>query len=242
MRKLKLLDRNKVLNIPTPEETDTYKPVSYSQIIKKADEVAYGLGFSLKQERFESDISGNKLKMIFQYDDHQSPDGYQLTVLTSHDRSLAVRAAGGVYAYICWNLNMIGDVKLMHRHQTDVQQEVDTFLATCFETHQNDMKLAQLMKEQFSQVIMTKNDIAHLVGEAFVEEKAINSNQLNIIMKELEVPSFKYDTPKNSLWNTYNHFTHAIKGDHPISYLSTQKKVQELFLGYNKKAGNTLIL
>lgn len=228
MRKLKTLDRNQVISIQTPQETNTYQPVSYLSLINGADIVSRQYQFILQKEEFQTDVHGGKIKMKFFYDDGISDKGFQLSVLTSHDKSLSVRAAGGVYSYICWNLNMIGEVQLLHRHQSDVNDEIETFLNKCFSSHQQDMIQAETMEQNFDWINLTKTDMAEIVGRAFVEEKIINQTQLSIICKELENPSFVYNKA-NSLWTLYNHFTHAIKEEHPLTYMQTQQSVQNFF-------------
>lgn len=228
MRKLKSLDRNQVISIQTPNETNTYQPVSYQTLINGAERMADKYQFILNKEEYQTDVHGNKIKMKFFFDDGMTDNGFQLSVLTSHDKSLSVRAAGGVYSYICWNLNMIGEVQLLHRHQGDVNEEVEIFLDKCFSSHQENQLLATKLEQDFNMVLLTKTDMAEIVGRAFVEEKLIGQTQLAIICNELENPSFVYNQA-NSMWTLYNHFTHAVKDEHPLTYMQKQQSVQTFF-------------
>lgn len=228
MRKLQSLTRNKVIALPTPEQTNTYQPVSYQTLITGADRVADQYQFTLDREEFETDIHGGKIKMKFFYNDGMSNNGFQLSVLTSHDKSLSVRAAGGIFSHICWNLNMIGDIQLLHRHQADVNEEIETFLNQCFSSHQQQHLLADKLEQELGLVPLNKREMAELIGRAFVDEKIIGVNQLSLITKELDKPSFKYHNPE-SLWGLYNHFTNAVKSEHPLTYMQTQQKIQKFF-------------
>lgn len=63
----------------------------------------------------------------------------------------------------------------------------------------------------------------------YINESILKSTQTEIIRRELENPSFNYNSP-NSAWELYNHVTHSLKTVHPSDYIDTHKAVNSYFV------------
>lgn len=237
------MTRSELLAIPTPEETRTYKPITLSNIFGTVDDLAHENNFFIQNEMFDVKQKGQKQRMRFQFYTGSPKYAFEVAILNSYDHKLALRAAGGGTAVICWNLMATGDTKVVERHQGTVQENLYNFLKTCFNEKTNQINNAQLLDRAFDYVPLTRKEMAELAGRLFYEEELVGVQQAEIIRKEMSNPSFKYDCNLDSLNGLYQHVTYAIQNEHPTSFLKVQQDVQSFFVEeYQEITSNKLIL
>lgn len=87
----------------------------------------------------------------------------------------------------------------------------------------------QKERDRLREVDITRHTVAQLVGQMFIEDSIVNSEQLNILKGEIDKPSFDYGC-KGSAWELYNYSTFALKSSHPEHYFQKHIKVHNLFL------------
>lgn len=76
---------------------------------------------------------------------------------------------------------------------------------------------------------LSKRTKAELIGRALIEEEFITSTQLNIINREIKMPSFDYGCP-DSMWELYQHFTHSMKDIHPSLWMENHIAAHNFFV------------
>lgn len=222
-----LISRNEIMGVLSPERTASYTPVTNIDLISKVFNESHRNQYVMIDERYESDSTRNKFKMkFFMETGNGSP--FQITVLNSYDKTIAVRSASGIYSEICWNLNMVGSSIFKHRHEADADIESLTFIKDSFddyakvESRHNNLVL-NLGFEQLS-----KTEMAKLAGKFFIEDNLVNTEQLNILKKQILEPSFDYKLEDTALL-FYNHLTHSIKNTGPLNYLNAHERLIETF-------------
>jgi hypothetical protein len=89
----------------------------------------------------------------------------------------------------------------------------------------------QSERDLMKQVPLTKRLTAELLGRLYIEERIVESTQLNIIKRELSKPTFDYGS-EESLWELYQFTTFAIGGIHPSSWMEDHLKAHEFFTAY----------
>lgn len=67
---------------------------------------------------------------------------------------------------------------------------------------------------------LNKSAVHSLVGKLFLEEQIVNTDQLNILKREIIEPSYNYGTDGNSAWDFYNHVTAALRTSHPSNWVN----------------------
>jgi len=80
-------------------------------------------------------------------------------------------------------------------------------------------------KEVMKQIKLNQRQYGELLGRLYIDNKIINGEQLAIIKKEYEKPSYTYTTESNSLWTLYNHILVALSRSHPRTWMEQQKIV-----------------
>ena len=133
----------------------------------------------------------------------------------SYDKRLPLRVALGGHVIVCKNGMVLGDMGSFKRKHTgsileEFKEDMGMHIQKAGETFEKMRKDRERMKE----IEITKRVSAELMGRLFIEEAIITSEQLSIIKREIENPSFNYGI-EGSLWNTYNAVTVALRDSVP---------------------------
>lgn len=243
MKKIRSVSRGEVVSIPIPEVTETYSPISNALIINEVVKACDIFNYSLIKEEYEVAAAGQQVKMKFYLSPEVGNNGFEICILNSYNKTIAVRLASGIYSYICWNLNYIGEITDYRRHTGSAPEDVQKFIVSSFDYQEKKFENAQIMQNNFLLVPLTKREQAELAGRLIIDEEIISLSQLSLIHNQIKKPEYKYDFDINTMWGLYNHTTHAVKTDHPLTYLQTQQSVQSFFIdAYEEITQNKLIL
>lgn len=228
----KNISRAQILDIPVPEDTDTYKAISVRSIFNTIDSLATIKRFNCVQEHLEVTQKGQQQKMRFGFATDDEKFHFEIAVLNSYNKTLALKAAGGVSVAVCFNGMILGDVKIQEKHMGTIQSDLNTFFIDLFDTQGKLLEEAQLKWQKYNSVKLKKADVHNLIGELFLEEELINSEQLSIIKRELKAPSIYEDVTPGSLNHLYQSVTYAQRGTHPTLYTDNRLQTQNFFDSY----------
>jgi hypothetical protein len=113
-----------------------------------------------------------------------------------------------------------------------IQSDLNEFFIDLFDTQEVLLKEAQSKWHQYNNFALNKADIHQLIGELYLEQELVNSEQLSIIKRELVAPSIYEDVTPNSLNHLYQTVTFAQRGTHPTLYTDTRVNTQNFFDSY----------
>lgn len=237
------MTRSELLSIPTPEETKSYKPITVANIFDTINTLSLEKDFYIQNEILETKQKGLMQKMRFQFYTGVPKYAFEIAVLNSYNKTIALRAGAGSCATICWNLCVMAPSKVHEKHMGTVQEDLYNFLKGAFDEKAIQIQNAQLLDRAFDYVPLTRKEMAELAGRLFYKEELVGVQQAEIIRKEMSNPSFKYDCNLDSLNGLYQHVTYAIQNEHPTSFLKVQQDVQSFFVEeYQEMTQNKLIL
>ena len=220
-----------VLGTPLPTETRTYKPVSHEQLIDLTLNSIEKAGFQLDKELYTWSNNGNIATGRYTINNvADSEMQLQIGWQNSYDKSVSLKFAIGTHIMICSNGCVSGDYGAFKRkHVGTVQEFAPTAITEYIKQASDAFTKIQKERETMKQIEADKRVTAELVGRLFLEEKLINSLQLNIIAKEIEAPSFDYNCT-GSMWELYNHVTHALKESSPRFSMSDHIRAHSFFV------------
>lgn len=216
-----------IYNVPVPLKTDSYSPVSHKNIIEATYEQLDKHNLIIKNEFFNTDNSGNKL--IGGMDiTHPDADylGMRLAFRNSYDKSMSIAFAAGAVAWICSNGMISGEIQYVRKHTGSVVEELNLKIVNSI--NQLDDHFQKMIKhsEQLHSIEMTKEEYAELIGKLFIIDKIVTPNQLNVISREIDKPTFE-DFEDLNAWSLYNHVTYSLKNSHPLNYLNQHTQFHE---------------
>lgn len=210
-----------LMSTPIPQKTQSYSPIPHASVINMTMEQIDKSGLKVTEERYISAADGRKAMGFYRMSGIEDSEmGIQLIWHNSYDKSMSLKWAIGGKVFVCKNGMVSGDIGSFKRKHTgeallDYEDAVRTYVGQAGDMFQ---KLV-LDKERMKEIEITKRTSAELLGRMFLEEGIIQATQLNIIKRELDNPSFNYNS-EGTLWQLYNHCTVALKEAHPQFHIT----------------------
>lgn len=214
-----------------PKETKTYKPVSHGQLIDLTLESIHQAGFVLDKELYstakEGRIANGKFSISNVADKEMQ---LQIAWQNSYDKSLSLKFAIGARVFICSNGMVSGDMGAFKKaHKGDIQEFTPAKIVEYIKSAGDAFEKIQLQREMMKHVEIDARVTAELVGRMILEKEFIASTQLNIIEREIKHPTFDYNAP-GTLWELYQHTTHAMKEVHPLLWMGHHIEAHDFFV------------
>lgn len=220
-----------VLGTPLPQETRTYKPISHEQLINLTLESIQSAGFQLDKEMYTWANAGNLATGNYTISNVADSE-MQLKIAwqNSYDKSVSLKFAIGTHVMVCSNGCVSGDYGAFKKKHVGTVQEFTPNAITEYIKQAGDaFTRIQRERDRMKEIEATKRTTAELVGRLFLDEKIINTLQLNIIAKEIEAPTYNYNAD-GSMWQLYNHVTHALKESSPRFSMSDHIRAHSFFV------------
>lgn len=203
-----IMTLEQIYNLPTPDATDTWKPVPHGDIIT---EITSQLDHSNYQVAHQEYLVANKGKRLFgtlTLEDKINPEvTMALGVRNSHDKRMSFGMAVGGLVIVCSNMMFAGDVIYTRKHTSGINitesvRDIFTQLPDRFE--QLEKNYERLKMEGIS-----SSEAEHFVIQA-AREGAIPSCDIVPVLDEFLSPSFP-DFEDQTKMNLHNSFTHIAK-------------------------------
>ena len=220
------MNRQELFQIPLPEKTQSYAPVSHQFITELLENRIQGTGLKITSESYNTASEGKQVIGLLDIAAESSDFGYRIAWQNSYDKSRPVIFVAGTNVLICSNGLILGDTKFVRRHTGTVAIEVEDRIAEAMEEIQALLKQSQSYAEQMKLITLDKTATAELCGRLLMEHDIITTTQLSIIRQEYREPTYP-DLAGDTLWNLYNHTTHALKKTHPYHFLTAHQKLQQ---------------
>lgn len=222
--------KDNLINVQLPKETRTYKVLSHEELIDLTLNSISNSGFILESEKYTS--AREHQIATGRYVIRNVADGemkLQLAWQNSYNKQVSAKFAMGVHIIICSNGMVSGDMgSFKKKHVGSVQEFVPLHITEYIKRAGDAFAQMQKEREEMKKIQISKRVAAELIGRMIIEEGIITSTQLNIIAGQLENPSYDYKAD-GSMWELYNHVSHAQKETHPSLYLEQHKKAHTFF-------------
>ncbi len=215
-------------NIPLPEETPTYKPVSHFDLATNLAEVSGTLlrDYQLDRSQYGLARDGNQMFGVHTYRNGSDSMGLSIGFRNSYDKSMSVGIAIGASVFVCDNLALTGEIAIARKHTSNVWQDLEELTITTVYRSQNNfhriVEDAQIMQAQH----LSDDDAYRLTGLLY-GHGIISPRQIPIVKKEWLTPSHQEFEDRN-VWNFYQAVTEALKGSPPPKILERHIALHQL--------------
>ena len=219
-----------LLGVPVPAQTSTYKPVSHGRLIDLTRGAIRDCGFKLKKEVYTSSRDGLRANGKYLIEFGNDPDmSIMIAWQNSYDKKISLKFAIGTWVFICENGMCKSDIaSFKTKHVGDVQEvtpeKIKEYICQAAETFYELVDEKETMKG----INLTEQERAELLGRMFIIEEVITSTQLNAIKREIQEPTYDYNSP-GTVWEFYNYCTFAIKNANPRYWLQVQEDLHQFF-------------
>ncbi len=111
-----LVSREQLAAIPTPEGTDTFRPVPHIELVMSIEAILETKGIAISREQFAVRADGSRLFATFDL----SLEGIAgscgaLGIRTGNDRTMKLQMLTGLRIFVCDNMDFSGDEIILHR-------------------------------------------------------------------------------------------------------------------------------
>lgn len=221
-----------ILTAPVPEETRTYKPVPHSQVIDVVGEGIIKAGYQIKRELYmatdDASIATGRYFIGMVGDNEME---LQIAWQNSYNKSKKLTFSIGANVLVCTNGMMgyrsAGSFK--GKHVGNIQTLAPDMMLEYIKHTAEMFSLLQEDREAMKQIEVDRRLAAELVGRMYLEEKFLESTQLNILKREFNKPTHDYNS-KGSLWELYQYTTFAIGGIHPSRWMEDHLEAHDFFV------------
>jgi len=218
----RIVDFNEVASVPLPEQTNTYIPVPYENLVLNTRKIADRLlnEYSFVKDQFALSGGENKDQRMFavlQYEANNSEMGYAIGIRSSYDKSMSNGFCAGAQIFVCDNLMFRGEVTYMRKHTknvwNDIEEKTMTTLYRGMDNFQNLSKDSKQMKER---------DVSNDIAGSFLGRLFINGDMTPRQLQKAKQQWFKpihEEFEPNTLWSLYNACTESLKTTPPNKIL-----------------------
>ena len=215
-------------NIPLPEETPTYKPVSHYDLATNLAKVSATLlrDYSLEKSNYGLARDGAQLFGVHTYRNGSDSMGLSIGFRNSYDKSMSVGIAIGASVFVCDNLALTGEISISRKHSANVWQDLEELTITTIYRSQNNfnriLEDSQVMQSQH----LSDDDAYRLTGLLY-GHGIISPRQIPVVRKEWLTPSHD-DFEDRNMWSFYNPVTEALKGSPPNKIMERHISLHQL--------------
>jgi hypothetical protein len=229
-RKLGQTVRSTLTTAPLPSATKSYTVISHSFAINTILKNLNDHQFQVKDEEYKSTTDAQIACGTFIIDYQDDPDlTMSYSFSNSYDKTMKFKAAVGAKVSINGAYMINETTSWKRKHTGTAVQEAEALIKSHISTAGSYYDTLKQAKNSMMLIEINAIEMGKIVGDLFFRG-FLTIDQVSLIKKEYESPSFKYTTDKNNLWTCYNHIIYALKSSHPLKWLQNQAAIHLYFV------------
>jgi len=225
---------NDLKKLPKPTAIGRFhKPIPPHEVIEMVQKSIKGEGHDIVQRRIAINPKHTRVMATFDIANPNSKDknkNWSAGIMTSTDRTSALKMAGGSRILVCDNLMVMGDLITSRRKHTsgiDLEGEVKRMMDEVYMSCRSADKRANLEE---AVKIEEEGEFFSIIGDALVN-KLLPADHVREaaqmwLANELE------DVKSRSLWGIHNAFTRQIQKLNPIRQLPASVNIAKFIDAY----------
>ena len=204
----KYVDRDEIVNVPTPAGTESWHPIAHSDVIEAVTKVVKAHNWQIIDEQYGLAREGQRMFGVMRINQSSSSEWSRcIGIRNSHDQSLSVGVAAGISVMCCSNLAFGGTMVLKRRHTSRI--ELNDLVLTAVDELEMEFLNLETVSEDLK-LHDVKADEARAVIVRAAEVGAINSCDIVPIFREFQKPCHEeFEEPTR--WSLLNAFTEHAK-------------------------------
>lgn len=220
--------RQEIIQIPIPEQTDSYSVVSHENIISEIEEMLDKRNLSITNELYRMDSSGNKLTGMLRINQGNSDMEFMIGFKNSYDKSISLGLAAGAQVIVCENGCVSGEIDMVRKHTGTILIELQFKIENIINRLENSFNLIVQDADTMKNITMSNRKFSELIGRMYVEEELFSPNQLSVIKDQFHNSEFQEFRGGNA-WSLYNWCTYALKSSHSNTMLQDHVNLHNFF-------------
>jgi hypothetical protein len=213
----KSVDFNKLQEVPLPEQTDTYTPVAFGDLITNAKEVASDLltEHTFKEGHYALAGKDQRMFAVLNYEGDNPDMGVSLGIRSSYDKSMSNGYCFGANITVCDNMIFAGDFTIMRKHTKNVFEDLRDQLVSTLYNFQRNSKFQNIVEDKkiMQDTHLTSDKAYEFLGLLF-GHKVLKARQLTTAVNCWNKPPY-LEFEGKTMWGLYNACTEALKSTPP---------------------------
>lgn len=229
-KKIGNVDRTVLTGAALPPATKTYTVISHSFAINTIMQALEDNGFEVTAEEYKCTTDAKVAHGTFLINYKGDPDlSLMYTFNNSYDKSLRFRAAIGARindngAYMINNMD-----SWLRKHTGTADHEAHALINGHIENAVEYFDQLIRAKEEMELLTISKQEFGSIIGELFISD-FLAVDQVSLIRKEFNKPSYNYAQGKLNLWTCYQMIADALRLSHPAKWMNAQVQMHLYFI------------
>jgi hypothetical protein len=230
-RDTRFVPREFLSTIPTPESTDTFKPIPHAELINQIMDSLWYRRMNVVRDEYAVSSDGMKMFGLIELDIEYKGVRFAIGIRNANDKSMRVAMVAGYKVTVCSNMMLQGDFNPMlskHSKNFDLQ---DNLSIACDRIQRNFGNLHREITAKQERIIEPAF-ARELCYKAFTEGKFPISLLRTVHHEYFEKPSYE-EFAKPTLWSLENAFTTAFKKLEPVAQFQATAKFGKFLASFN---------
>jgi hypothetical protein len=219
-------NENFLLEIPLPEVTRTYSPIPHGIFINEVQELLDKEGLKVCDKKYLVNSKGTM--MTGEYGICHQEEGDKEAIMSigfqnSYNKTKKAGLYSGMLVLVCKNgmYTTKQGATYQRKHTGTALEDLRTQIVTTIQNAQDGFAGLLSEREAMKERQLSRQTIATLIGDMWLNEHILNTTQLNIIKDQMMYSEvFKEKTA----WSMYNWVTEGLKDTHPGNYINSHLK------------------
>lgn len=227
--KIGTVGRSTLTSAALPAKTKSYTVISHNFVITTILQTLQKHGFQVESEEYRCTPGAQVAQGTFHINYQGDPElGMVYSFSNSYDKTLRFRAAIGARVLINDAYMISEDDHWKRKHTGTSDQETADTIEEHIQNAQMYFDQMKTAKDAMKAIEIDKDTFGATVGRLLFKG-LLAIDQVSLILREYNNPSFKYTTGPNNLWTCYNHIIYALKQTHPSRWMQNQAGVHLYF-------------
>ena len=207
-----------------PLATESYTVIPHGLIIDTVRKALNEKGFTIKSELYKAEYQGDIALGFMEIENSIDPDmAMTFNWTNSYNKMVKFNCSIGGFIYdnavpfICKDSQASWIRKHTGTALDEALQVIDQMVLAAEDHFSNIIE----MKDKFKATPINRKEYAKLMGLLYFDKMIITSEQINVIKREYDKPSFQYSDP-DTLWGVYKKIMHGIINQAPKLWYKQQ--------------------
>ena len=229
-RKIGNVDRSVLVNAALPAATKTYTVISHSYAINTILKELNDNGFNVESEEYKctTDAKVAHGTFVISYDGDEDL-GLTYSFSNSYDKTQRFRSAVGAHIYENGSYMISNINEWKRKHTGTADDETEELIKGHIQNAHHYFNQLQQDKNSMREITISRSEFGAVIGELYING-FLESNQIGLLGKEYDNPTYTYTDGNTNLWTCYKHIANALRQSHPSKWLSQQAAVHLFFV------------
>lgn len=209
----KLVDREVISQVPTPEAVDRWQPVPHLEFLEQVEESLAQFGVKTTGTELALSKDGDRFfgLMTLEPQELELKSGYTtaLGIRNSHDKSFAAELTLGSNVFVCDNLAFSGEIRVIRKHTRFIQRDLPRLTAKAV-GKMTELRIDQSRRiTAYSSSELSETQVHDLVIK-MLYLKIIGETKVLDVLNEYNKPHYQ-EFEQHTAWSFFNAVTYSMK-------------------------------